>query len=719
MLIRIGLLLVLALFGLAPVTVGAAVPATQPTADLAPTADQGRAALWATRFLTRFHYKRVPLDDAMSARILDRFLKSLDGEKLYFLQSDIDRFAAYRDGLDDAIFTQELAPPFAIYKQFLTRLDQRTNYARELIGKGFDFDVAETWNFDREHADWARASGELDALWRLRIKNDWLRLRLAGKPEAAIRETLDKRYRSQRDRAQDIDSDDVFQSFMNAYTEEIEPHTNYFSPRTAENFNIQMRLSLEGIGAILGREDDYTLVRQVVKGGPADKSGKLKAGDRIVGVGQGRDGPITEVIGWRVDDVVDKIRGKKGSVVRLDVLPAEASDDAKPSTLVLVREKIKLEDQAARSTVIENPEQNHRIGVITLPTFYHDFEAHRRGDADFRSSTRDVARLIDELKAKKIDGLVIDLRGNGGGSLTEATDLSGLFIRKGPVVQVRDSQGRVEVEADEDPDIRWGGPLAVLINRESASASEIFAAAMQDYGRALIIGETSFGKGTVQNLLDLDSGAQNDTPKFGQLKMTIAQFFRIDGGSTQHRGVVPDVAFPETWDHKDFGESALDNSLPWTRIQSAEYSRSGDLHELLPELVARHEARAAKDREFGWWLEDLTDYRKQREQKSLSLLESDRRAERAQRDQRRELRKQARIAAGLDEKPADGAVDDGLQADERPLDATGNVANDEQDAKPDFLLREAAHILADAIDLVRTDRRLAERVRSIDTSLAP
>jgi len=286
-------------------------------------------------------------------------------------------------------------------------------------------------------------------------------------------------------------------------------------------------------------------------------------------------------------------------------------------------------------------------------------------------------------------------------------------------VQVRDSQGRVEVEADQDPGISWSGPLAVLINRESASASEIFAAAMQDYGRALIIGETSFGKGTVQNLLDLDSGAQNETPKFGQLKMTIAQFFRIDGGSTQHKGVVPDVAFPETWDPKDFGESALDNSLPWTRIKPADYSRSGDLHELLPELVARHEARAAKDKEFGWWLEDLADYRKQRDQKSLSLLEADRRAEREQRDQKREQRKQARIAAGLDEKPVDRALDDGLQADERPLTAAAGEADEDKDAKPDFLLKEAARILTDAIDLVSTDRRLAERVKSIDTSLVP
>lgn len=712
---RYRLLLLLALAPILMASSYAETPLPKPSAGLSPTEDLGNAALWATRFLTRFHYKRVPLDDAMSGRILDRYLKSLDSEKMIFLASDIAEFGKYRTLLDDAIFDQDLHAPFDMYARFVTRMQERSAYARSLLDAGFQFDVDENWDFERKDASWPASAAEINELWRKRIKNDWLRLKIAGKEAAAIKQTLDKRYRGYGERLADIDNEDIFQSFMNAYTEEIEPHTNYLAPRSSENFNIQMRLSLEGIGAVLQREDEYTAVREVVKGGPADKGGVLKVGDRIVGVGQGETGPVIEVIGWKVDDVVEKIRGKKGTVVRLDVLAGDAGADAKTEQLVIIRERIKLEDQAAKSSMIESADKHHRIGVITLPTFYHDFEGARRGDQDFRSSTRDVAKLIDKLKAEKMDGLVIDLRGNGGGSLSEATDLGGLFIKQGPIVQVKDAQGRISVEEDTDSSIQWQGPLAVVVNRESASASEIFAAAMQDYGRGLIVGETSFGKGTVQNLVDLDNIAQNEAAKYGQLKMTIAQFFRIDGGSTQHKGVVPDVLYPETWDPKDFGESALDNSLPWTQIKAAKYARSGDLHELLPLLTTRHEARVAKDKEFNWWLQDLAEYRKQREQKSLSLLEPARRVERALQDKKREQRKQERIAAGLDDPKVDGKADDGLQADERRIADQAKAEKDDE-AKPDFLLTEASRILADAIDLVSADQRLAERVKSVPTA---
>lgn len=714
---RLSLTLALLLSSLGVADIRADLRKPEPTVALAPTEDLGNAALWATRFLTRFHYKRVPLDDAMSVRILDRFIDSLDGEKMFFLASDIAEFGKYRTALDDAIFDQQLYPPFEIYKRYVTRMQERTNYSRALLKKSFQFDIEESWAFDREEAPWAITADEINELWRKRVKNDWLRLKLAGKEEKSIRETLDKRYRGYVERIADLDNEDVFQSFMNAYTEEIEPHTNYLAPRTSENFNIQMRLSLEGIGALLQREDDYTVVRQVIKGGPADKNGKLKVGDRIVAVGQGQAATMTEVIGWKVDDVVDRIRGKKGTIVQLDILPADAGADAKTERLVLKREEVKLEDQAAKSALldIKAGDKAYRIGIITLPTFYHDFDGERRGEKNFRSSTRDVVKLIDKLKEENIDGLVIDLRGNGGGSLTEATDLSGLFIKNGPIVQVRDAQGDVKVEEDTNPDIGWNGPLAVVINRESASASEIFAAAMQDYGRAVIIGETSYGKGTVQNLVDLDNVAQNKIPKYGQLKMTVAQFFRVDGGSTQHKGVVPDILYPETWDPEKFGESALDNSLPWTQIKPAEIARSGNLSELVPMLTARHEVRIAKDQEFRWWLEDLAEMRKQREQKTLSLLESERRAERAAQDQKRELRKKQRQLAGLDENKAEAKADDGLQADERRVVDQEDL--DDEDAKPDFLLKEAARILGDAMDMVSADRRLAERVMSIRSTV--
>ena len=698
---------------------GVALTKTEPAPAYVykPSREQAQAALLATRFLTNFHYKRVPLDDAMSKTIFDRYLESLDGDKLFFTAADVAEFRAHADALDDAIFDQKLEPPFEVYQRYVQRVGERTAHARALLQKGFDFTVDEQYRFDREHAMWAAGDKELDELWRQRVKNDWLRLKLAGRDEKGIRETLDKRYVGFEKRLRELDGDDVFQSFMNAYSSAIEPHTNYMSPRASENFNIQMRLSLEGIGAVLGREDEYTAIRQIVKGGPADLSKRLKVGDRIVGVGQGDQGTMTDVVGWRLDDVVDQIRGKKGTTVRLDVLAADAGLDSKPVPLTLVRDKVRLEEQAARFELIEVEagKTTHRIGVVRLPTFYHDFEGARRGDANYASSTRDVARLIKELKGKQIDGLVVDLRGNGGGSLTEASDLSGLFIDEGPVVQVRDAQGRVTIEGDADKGVAWDGPLAVMIDRESASASEIFAAAMQDFGRALILGENSFGKGTVQNLIDLDQYARDPSVHFGQLKLTVAQFFRINGGSTQHRGVVPDIAYPQTaWAGEDFGESALDFALPYSEVKAADYVRSGDLSALTPLLATRHDARIAKDQEFKWWFEDLAEYQKQRDRKEMSLLESARRAERDLNEKKRADRKAARIAAGIDppNQDADASGDDGLLADERREKAAEDDA--EAKDKPDFLLREGAHILADAIDLLSADRQLAARVKSFD-----
>jgi carboxyl-terminal processing protease len=698
-----------------------AVPATVDPASLKPAAGDAQAALWATRFLTRFHYKRVPLDDAMSGEILRRYLESLDSDKLFFTRADVDGFGQYATSLDEAIYDGELDPPYSIFRTYIERVDQRTAHARALLAKGFDFGVDETWTSERKDAAWPVDSAELDEIWRKRVKNEWLRLKLSGKAEDEIRKTLDKRYRSYDDRVSELDGEDVFQTFMNAYATAIEPHTGYLSPRTAENFNIQMRLSLEGIGAVLGKEDEHTIVRTIVKGGPASKSGQIHVGDRIVGVGQAK-GPVEDVIGWRIDDVVELIRGPKGTTVLLDVLPKDAGADGKPVHLAIVREQVKLEEQAAKRSVIEVPDgaRMRRIGVVSLPTFYHDFEGHRRGDADYRSSTRDVARLLAELKAEGVEGVVVDLRDNGGGSLTEATDLTGLFIDQGPVVQVRDAQGRVSVESDAQAGVAWDGPLAVLVNRSSASASEIFAAALQDYGRALIIGETTYGKGTVQNLVDLDNVAQNEEPAFGQLKLTVAQFFRVDGGSTQNKGVVPDVAFPTTFDPNEWGESSIDNALPWTSITAADYDGQGNFNELVPLLAARHEQRVAKDQEFQYWVADLDEYRKLRLQKTESLLESRRREERDALEAKQKTRKTEREALAKAESGAQGepaskpeepelVLDDGLQADERPIE--DDSGEDEPD-QPDVLLTESARVLSDAIDLLQGDAQLAARVKA-------
>ena len=597
-----------------------------------------------------------------------------------------------------------------------------------------------------------------------------MRLKLAGKNDKDIRETLDKRYANYLDRVRQLNSEDVFQTFMNAYASSIEPHTNYLGPRASQNFDIAMKLSLEGIGAVLQREDDYTAIREIVPGGPASLSGKLKVGDRIVGVGQGESGPILDVIGWRLDDVVEKIRGTKDTTVRLEVLPADAGPDGKHFTLALVRKKVSIEEQAAKKSVIEIKDgaQVRRIGVISLPTFYQDFDARRRGDRNYKSATRDVEKLLGELKADKVDGVIVDLRNNGGGSLSEATDLTGLFIDKGPVVQVRNASGQVEENSDEKAGMAWDGPLAVLVNRGSASASEIFAAAIQDYGRGVIIGEPTFGKGTVQNLVDLDSVAHNEKPTFGEVKMTIAQFFRVNGGSTQLRGVTPDVSFPLTVDAKDFGESSYDNALPWTSIAPAKYTPVGNLKTIVPMLIQRHDARVAHEVAWQNFEADLADARKLRVEKTISLNEVERRKQRDEQEAKRKARdsenaradaadaagsavpaadpaaqsvqkihESAGIAradttgkAGADAgkpvaKPASTASgaatsadededtslgsDDGLTPDERGV--SGELAREKQaKARRDVILDEAAHILADEIDLLRADHKLAAQV---------
>lgn len=687
-------------------------PSVEADVALAPTEQQADTAAWVAQLLSnsRFHYKPMPLDDKLSGQIFDSYLESLDGDRAFFLQGDIDRFSGYRTSFDDALRDRRLQPAFDIFNVYVQRVRERTTVARAQLKREPDFTRAESYGYDREDMAWETSKNELDELWRKRVKNDVLRLKLAGKDMAAIRITLDKRYANFEDRVREISSEDLFQSFMNAYAGSIEPHTAYMNPRTTENFNISMRLSLEGIGAVLQRDDEeYTVIRSIVPGGPAAMSNKLKVGDRVVGVGQGKSGSISDVVGWRIDDVVDLIRGPKDSWVRLDILPAEAGNDGKHEVVTMARQKVKLEEQAAKQSVLEvkDGQATRRIGVITLPTFYQDFDGRRRDEADYRSATRDVQKLLAALKMEKVDGLVIDLRNNGGGSLTEAVELTGLFIDQGPVVQVKDSGKRVQIESDPARGTAWDGPLAVLVNRASASASEIFAAAIQDYGRGLIIGEPTFGKGTVQNLVDLDMFARGEQPGLGQLKLTVAQFFRIDGGSTQHKGVTPDVKFPVTLDAADYGESAYDNALPWTQIAAAEYRSEADFAPLSPLLQGKHEARAAVDQEFRWWQEDVAEYRKQRAQKLISLNEATRRAERDKQETRRKQRVAERKAAGLAD--ADDTSDDGLQADERDLVAEAEREKRDED-KPDALLREAAHVLADAIGLLSTDRALAARV---------
>ena len=702
-------------------TQAASLDATMPQ-QLSPLQQQSQAAHLSAEVLTRYHYQPIVLDDAMSEKIFDRYLKSLDPEKIFFVQADIDRFAKVRTQLDDAILKENLNTPFAIFDLYQQRIATRFVYARTLLKQGFDFEQKESYQYEREKASGPKSEDDMRDLWRKRIKNDWLRLKLAGKDDKSIGDTLDKRYNNYLTRIAKLKSDDVFQIFMNAYATSIEPHTNYLGPKASENFDIAMKLSLIGIGAVLQEKDDYTTIRELVPGGPAALSGKLKIGDRIVGIRQGEKGAMTEVLGWRLDDTVALIRGVADSVVSLDVFPVDAGPDGKHKLVSLTRKKINLEQQAAKKSIInvKNGNATRRIGVISLPTFYQDFSARQKGDKNFKSATRDVSRLLAELKKDKVDSVLIDLRNNGGGSLSEAIELTGLFIDKGPVVQQRNAQGKVIVESDTNAGLAWGGPLGVLINRGSASASEIFAAAMQDYGRGLVIGEPSFGKGTVQTMVNLDQIAHNDKAKFGELKMTIAQFFRINGGTTQLRGVIPDISFPTISDTESFGESSYDNALPWVQIKAAKYTPAGDLTDLLPMLQARHDARVAQDKDFQYLREDIAEFNMQRKKNLLSLNETERRKER----DAQEARLKSREKNGGTEKAANEKTipkgkskalklvaleDDGLQANERTLTAELTAEKAQKNAK-DVLLNEAVQILGDEIGLLKTNTKLATHV---------
>ena len=674
--------------------------------ELAPLQQQPQTLIMSSALLSRFHYKPARLDDALSEKIFEQYLKALDGEKYFFDQRDIDQLATLRTRLDDSIRAQNLNPAFGIFNLYTQRVVERFGYARELLKTGFDFNVQESMQLSRQKANWAQSDEEVANLWRKRVKNDWLRLKLAGKNPKAIVETLDKRYEASIRRVGRLKSEDAFQTFMNAYTTAIEPHTNYLGPRASENFDISMRLSLVGIGAVLEEKEEYTSIRELMAGGPAARSGLLKPGDRIVGVGQGDNGPMIDVVGWRLDETVRLIRGEADTTVVLDILPANSE---KHRQIKLTRKKISLEEQAAKKSVIQVSDNGvtRQIGVIALPSFYQDFEARQKGDPNFRSATRDVERILGELKKQKVDSILIDLRDNGGGSLVEAIELTGLFIDQGPVVLQRDAEGKITQSHDTNAGTAWDGRLGVLINRNSASASEIFAAAIQDYGRGLIIGEPSFGKGTVQTLLDMDRIARSDKAVFGELKLTIAQFFRINGGTTQLRGVVPDIAFPTDSDDDNQRESAFENALPWTQIPAAEFAPAGDIRTALPTLNERHKNRLLKNKEFQSLQAEIQEGNRLRQSNQISLNEAVRRQERDAQDARLTSR----------DGKAGVLQDDGLQAEERQL-ANDQAKKKERDKARDVLLTEAAAILGDEVGLLKAPPRLAANEKKPSRSKA-
>lgn len=669
--------------------------------DLEPTRDQRLATELITQIMGRYHYRKVPLDDALSSELLERYLDDLDPNRSYFMASDIETFSAYKTRMDDYLLAARLSPAFQIFKTFARRLEDRMAYAQELLDRDFDFSIDEQYQVDRGEAPWAEDRAEMNEIWRKRVKNDVLSLKLAGKKTDEVKETLSKRYKQLLKRTRQFGDDDVYQLFINAYTRSVEPHTNYFSPMSSENFEIRMTLSLEGIGAELTTDNDYTRVRRIITGGPADMSKLLRADDRIIGVAQGDDQTVTDVIGWRLDDVVDLIRGPKGTVVRLEILPKGIGPEGPSKVVRLVRNKIKLEEQAAKSSVIEIPTDKGplQIGVIDLPTFYMDYAARARGEKDYKSTTRDVRRLLKELKAKDVAGVVMDLRGNSGGSLTEATDLTGLFIKSGPVVQVRDANGDIEINTDPDPEIAYDGPLAVLVDRSSASASEIFAGAIQDYHRGVVIGEPTYGKGTVQQLVNLDRYVRNKDSRLGQLKMTIAQFFRVNGESTQNRGVIPDIEFPTRLHNDQYGESAQDNALPWAAVDPTEFTPVNSVDRALGDARRGHELRAKTDVAFQILLEEAAASNKAEEKKTVSLLETRRRQERDSNEKAQRARtNRLRISKGLDPLPI--LTDEQRAAELAAKEAEEENADADDDKKKDgddVLLTESARILGDVI----------------------
>jgi carboxyl-terminal processing protease len=665
--------------------------------EFGPTERQRRVSKLVSSVIERSHYRQSPINDPVSSLVLDRYVEALDGGHSYLLASDVASFEKYRYKLDDAVLTGQIEPVFGIFNLFQQRNRERIEFAIALLDKEPDFTIEESFEFDRSKAPWAKSTAELDDIWRKRVKNDALSLIMANKSWDEVHDILVKRYERVLKRIDQVTSDDVFEIFMNSFAHVFDPHSSYFSPRNSEEYRIQMSLSYEGIGASLQLVDDYVTILNVLPGGPAAADGELNVNDRITAVAEGSDGAFTDVIGWRLDDVVQLIRGKGGTVVRLQVLPAGAAPGAAEKVVALTRNKVTLEAQASQKNVrtIHRGDRDVKIGVIDVPSFYQDFNARAAGDKDYRSTTRDVRRLIGELKKEGVEGLVMDLRGNGGGHLSEATGLAGLFIPGGPVVQLRETGGRIEVLDDPEPNIAWDGPLVVLVDRYSASASEIFAAAIQDYGRGLVIGQRTYGKGSVQNLYPLDRYALGPDPSFGQLTVTIGKYYRVTGESTQHRGVQPDITLPSAIDPDEVGESNRESALPWDRIRSVDFGHDATLRAASEHLEQLHEVRIAHDPDYQALLGEIHSYEELRSRKTVSLNLKARLAERDALDTARLARENARRAAHGD----------------APVPSLDQL---DQSVAPDAVLAEATEIVG---DLRTVDNNYLTRIKEANLKL--
>ncbi len=601
------------------------------TTQLKPKSIYGKEAKAVAAILDNNHYRKLNLNDSLSSVILDEYFKSLDNNKTYFLASDLSSFEKYRYEIDNLTRSENVSPAYEIYAVFRSRFVQRMDYViKTLITQQFDYTTNEVYQSDRDKEPWCKNESELNEVWRKIIKSQALSLKLAGKPQPEIEKMLTERYARLKKSLSQYNTEDVFSMYMNTITESYDPHTNYFSPKAADLFKQSMSLSLEGIGARLQTENDYTKVAEIIAGGPADKSDLIHANDRIIGVAQGESGEMVDVIGWRIDEVVKLIKGPKGTKVRLLIFPSETGIAGPSQIITIVREKIKLEDQQATKKMIQYEENGKamKLGVITLPTFYMDFDAYKNGDPNYTSTTRDVKRLITELQSEKMDGLVLDLRNNGGGSLAEAIDLTGLFIKDGPVVQVKSSGNKIEVGSDDDSSISYSGPLVVMTNRFSASASEIFAGAIQDYHRGVIVGESTYGKGTVQTVIDLNRFLPGQQEEVGQLKITFQKFYRVTGSSTQHKGVTPDILLPSALDAEQYGESSQPSALPWDEIRGTFYQKTPVINaRVVSSLTKSYQTRLKTDPALEKYVVETEEIRKSINETTISLNETVRKEE--------------------------------------------------------------------------------------------
>ncbi len=674
---------VLLFFGVSEVKPVVAELFESDTTRLIPLEKHKSEALVVASLLGQHHYRKTNLNDSLSSIVFDDYLESLDYNKSYFLKSDLDYFEKYRYQLDDNLKQGDIDVPFQIFRIYRERLYERIDQILVDFESEIDFTVDEYYDFDPKKTEWATTREELDDRWKKIIKSQAISLKLGGKAWDNIQQTLTKRYKRYVKIFQQYKSDDVFQIFMNSFSQQFDPHTNYFSPKDSEDFKINMSLSLEGIGARLNNPNDYITIVDIVPGGPAYKSKKLFKDDRIVGVAQEKDEEFTDVFGWRTEDAVQLIRGDKGTIVKLQILPHDVPVASEPVIVQLVRDKIKLEEQSAKKQIIPISKNGntYQLGVIKVPLFYIDFEAASNGDSNYKSTTRDVKKLVEELKAESVDGIMIDLRYNGGGSLQEATELTGLFITQGPVVQVKNSNGNIDVQKDDDRSVSYDGPLAVMVNRFSASASEIFSGAIQDYKRGVIIGEVTYGKGSVQQLVNLDQFLPGEAEELGQLKLTLAKYYRITGSSTQNIGVTPDVEFPSFVDMEEYGERSLPSALPWDQIRSTHYNASNYISsEMVENLKVLFKDRLENDQNLRDYIKDAKEVQELRNRSSISLNFEKRKMEIDELEKKRKERE-------------GGEINDLSQAVAQSEVATDGSAYENLDK--DLFLKEGLYLLAE------------------------